>query len=117
MTRTVDVKADGETVDVEVEELGPLEVMTWAAKAPDQLKNAEKEVEVDVEVLNFMVDLATEQTVMTRDLLNELDKEELGRFLGAVVAYSFGEEADLERDEPEEIDFESDEFFSLDEWK
>jgi len=104
---TIDIRVDGETVEVEVEELSSLEIMRWAAKAPDSLKQGDPDkVKSGPELIDFMVELATEQTVLTEELLKELDQEELGRFLGGVVSYAFGEEADLNRDEPQTIDFD-----------
>lgn len=105
----IDVRVNGETVDVQVEELSPIEIMRWAAKAPDSLKQDEPELDsIGPESIDFMIELATEQTILTEELLQELNQDELGRFFGGVVAYAFGEEPDLDRDEPDTINFEDD---------
>lgn len=115
---TIDILVDGETVEVQVEELSSLEIMRWAAKAPDALKQGDpNEVKSGPELIDFMVELATEQTVMTEELLKELDQEELGRFLSGVVSYAFGEEPDLDRDEPQTIDFNEDGSVDLGDWE
>lgn len=115
---TIDVRVNGETVEVQVEELGSLEILRWAAKAPDSLKQGDPEaVASGPEIVDFMVELATEQTVMTEDLLDELDQEELGRFLGGVVSLAFGQDAELDRDEPQTIDFNEDGSVDLGDWE
>lgn len=110
---TIDVKVDGETVDIEVEKLSPVEVMKWAAKAPDSIKEADGEVTAGPEMVEYMVDLATSQTILTEELLSEIEKNELSRFLGGVIAYAFGEEADLKRTEEKSIEFETDDSFDF----
>ena len=104
---TIDIHVDGETVEVQVEELSSLEIMRWAARAPDSLKQGDPdEVKSGPELIDFMVELATEQTVLTEELLKEIDQEELGRFLGGVVSLAFGEKAELNRKNSQTIDFE-----------
>jgi len=115
---TIDIRVDGERIEVEVEELNSLEIMRWAAKAPDALKQGDPDaVASGPELIDFMVELATEQTVLTENLLKELDEQELGRFLGGVVSLAFGEEADLDRDEPQTIDFNEDGSVDLGDWE
>lgn len=115
---TIDIQVDGEMVNVQVEELGSLEVMRWAAKAPESLKQGNPEaVASGPEVVDYMVELATEQTLMTEELLDELEQEELGRFLGGVVALAFGQEPDIDRDEPKTIDFSENSSVDLGDWE
>lgn len=118
MTNTIEIQVEGETVEIEVEELSSLEQMRWAAQAPDALKQDSAEsVQVGPELIDYMVDLATAQTVMTEELLDELDQKELGRFLGGAVSIAFGEEPDLDRDELQTIEFNDDGSVDLDEWR
>lgn len=111
MTKTVDIKTpEGDTIYIEVEELGTVGRMRMAAKAPDSMLQEDTgEIRAKPEVVEYLVTLVEEQTVLTEELMEELSGEETSRLLEAVVAYSFGEEADLSRDDEQddEIVFDS----------
>lgn len=115
---TIDIRVNGETVDVHVEQLGSLEVLRWATKAPTSIKQEDPDdVQAGPEAIDFMVDLTTSQTIMTEELLDELDQDELARFLGGVISIAFGEEPELDRDEPQTFDFNDDGSVDLTDWE
>lgn len=114
------LEVDGEEVAIEVEELSQIEQMQMAAKAPDSMLQSDpSDVRVDKDVIDFLLDLVESQTVLTRELLNELDQEQISYVLNCVVAYSFGEEPDFGFEETEDrtIDFNSDGSVDLDDWE
>jgi len=100
--------------------------MLWAGKAPEGIKQADEEgeVAVDESVVEFLVDLTTSQTILTRDLLEELPQDELSRLFNGVVVYSFDEDgelpergADQYRMEDKEIEWNDDGSLDLDDWR
>jgi len=100
MTKSIDIRVDGEEVEIEVEELSSLEVLRWAAKAPNSIKGADPETAVeDPELITYLVEMTKSQTILTDELLEEIPPEELSRLLEGVVAYSFDSNVDLSRDE------------------
>lgn len=114
MTDTIDIRVDGEAVELEVEELSLIERMKKAAEAPEALLNSPNKV--TPETIQFMIDLITEQTVLTEDLIEELPKSEFERLMKGVVAISFDDDSlDLEREES--ITFNDDGSLDLDEWR
>lgn len=126
MTNTIEIRVDGESIDIEVEPLSALETMLWEGKAPEGIKQADEEGEVAVDegVVEFLVDLTTSQTILTRDLLEELPQDELSRLFNGVVVYSFDEDgelpergADQYRMEDKEIEWNDDGSLDLDDWR
>lgn len=125
MTETIDIKTpEGEVVEIEIEELSSLETMRMAAKAPDGIKtNDPDEIDVTLEAVQFMVDLATSQTILTEDLLEDLETDELNRALSGIASYAFGvEDVDLSREETDyeiddDIEFNDDGSLDLDDWR
>lgn len=127
MTNTIELRVDGESIDIEVEPLSALETMLWAGKAPGGIKQAdqESEVQVDEGVVEFLVDLTTSQTILTEDLLQELPQNELTRLFNGVVVYSFDEDGELpERGadqyrvgEDKTIEWNDDGSLDLDDWR
>jgi len=126
MTNTIEIRVDEESIDIEVEPLSALETMLWAGKAPEGIKQADEEgeVAVDESVVEFLVDLTTSQTILTRDLLEELPQDELSRLFNGVVVYSFDEDgelpergADQYRMEDKEIEWNEDGSLDLDDWR
>jgi hypothetical protein len=114
MTDTIDIRVDGETVELQVEELSRIERMKKAAEAPDVLLNGPNKV--TPETIQFMIDLITEQTVLTEDLIEELPKSEFERLMKGVVSISFDDDSlDLEREET--ITFNDDGSVDLEDWE
>jgi hypothetical protein len=95
MTNTVDLRVDGDRIDIEVEELSDLDMMLWAGRAPESLMGRVSEVKVDEDIVEFLIDLSTSQTLLTRDLLEELPQEELSRLFNGVVIYAFDSDEEL----------------------
>lgn len=86
-TETIEFESpDGETMEVEVEQFSSIEAMRRASEFP-------ADGCLDIETIDYMIDIATDQTVLTEELLNEFDKSELGELLGKVVSVAFGEES------------------------
>jgi len=84
-TETIEFESpDGETVDIEVEQFSSIESMQRAAEFPGD------SADVDMETINYMIDIATDQTVLTEELLNEFETSELGELLGKIVSTAFG---------------------------
>jgi len=126
MTKTIDIKTpEGNTVDIEVEEFSSLELMIWAGKAPDAISvENEEDVRVTQEVVEFIIEVAESQTILTRELMDELEQEELTRFFNGVVAYAFGaDDVDLSRTSGQDykfddtIEFNDDGSLDLDDWR
>lgn len=111
---TIDIRVDGETVELQVEELSRIERMKKAAEAPDGM--LDNPGTVTPEAIQFMIDLITEQTVLTEELIEEIPKAEFERLLKAVVAISFGDDSlDWEREET--ITFKDDGSLDLEDWR
>lgn len=124
MTNTVEIRVDGDRIDIEVEELSDLEQMIWAGKAPELLKKENvDEQPSDESVVEFLIDLTTSQTILTKELLDELPQDELVRLFNGVSVYSFdaGElperGAERHRVEDKTIDFNENGSLDLDEWR
>lgn len=105
MTTTFDIRGpDGTTVELDVEEFTPLKQTIWATKAPQSLTSlgaGEHDVEVGPEIIEFLIELVEEQTVLTEELIHELEQDELNRLFQGVVSISFGEEFDSSREKIE----------------
>jgi hypothetical protein len=122
MTDTIDIRVDGETVELQVEELSRIERMKKAAEAPDVLLNGPNKV--TPETIQFMIDLITEQTVLTEDLIEELPKSEFERLMKGVVSISFDDDSlDFEREQTDgfknerAITFNDDGSVDLEDWE
>jgi hypothetical protein len=96
-TNTFEIESpEGEMVEIEVEELSALNQMSWASKAPESIRSENMDdIEIDEDLVEFLVDLTTSQTILTRELLEELTQAELTRLFNGVVMYSFGGDGDL----------------------
>jgi hypothetical protein len=77
---------DGYMVEIEVEQFSSIESMRRAAEFPADATDDS----IDIETIDYMIDIATDQTVLTEELLNEFDKSELGELLGKIVSTAFG---------------------------
>jgi len=96
-TNTFEIESpEGEMVEIEVEELSALNQMSWVSKAPKSITSENMDdIEIDEDLVEFLVDLTTSQTILTRELLEELTQSELTRLFNGVVTYSFGGDSDL----------------------
>lgn len=126
MTNTIELRVDGDSIDIEVEPLSALQTMLWAGKAPEAVKAEDaSNVEVNEDVVEFLIDLTLSQTILTRELLEELPQNELSRLFNGVVVYSFDEDGDLpERgadqyrlDDDKTIEWNDDGSLDLDDWR
>jgi len=122
MSDTIELHVDGDVVHIDVDTLSSLEVFQWAAKAPDVMKQGETTIQATEEVLEFLVDLTTSQTILTRELLNQLPQEELSILFAGVVDLAFNEDAEFSRErvdssqDPKAVEWE-DGGLDLDEWR
>lgn len=121
-TNTFEIESpEGEMVEIEVEELSPLERMTWAARFPGDLSS--EGFNATPEIMEYLVELVEEQTVLTRELLDELNEHELSHTFNAVVVYSFDSDDSVERpsadnDEMQhDLEFNDDGSLDLDDWR
>jgi len=123
MTKTIDIRVDGEEVEIEVEELSPLEMLRWSAKAPNSIKTGNPEDAVtDPKLVDYLVDLTKSQTLLTEELLEEVPAEEISRLFNGVAGIAFDSEVDLSRDERdfsqnETIEFNDDGSVDLSDWQ
>lgn len=123
MTKTIDIRVDGEEVEIEVEELSSLEVLRWSAKAPNSIKTKDPEDAADdPKLVDYLVDLTKSQTVLTKELIGEVPPEELGRLFNGVAAYALGSDVDLSRDETDfsqnkTIEFNDNGSVDLSDWR
>lgn len=98
MTETIELRVDGDSIDIEVESLGALGRMRWATRAPSNLKGVEQgdaNIEATEELLDYLINLTTSQTILTRELINELPQEELNYLFNSVVKCSFEDDPDI----------------------
>jgi hypothetical protein len=128
MTNTIDIRVDGDSIDIEVETLSPIEQMLWAGKAPDEITDIDDTsggVSVGEETVKFLIELTTSQTILTRELLEELSQDELSRLFNGVVMLSFDSDHTLpERggdqyrlDTDDTVEWSDDGSVDLDEWR
>jgi hypothetical protein len=123
MTNTVELRVDGERIEIEIEPLTQIEKMLWAGKAPDTLIDGSADVSVSEELVEFLIDLTTSRTILNRKLLNDLPQRELNRLMNAAVVYSFDEDADFpergaeEYTEDTSIDWNEDGSIDLYDWR
>lgn len=91
--RIVTVNAGNESVDIEVDEFTGITKTMRAAEAPDVMTNAKAgdDVQVTPELIQYLLDITTEVTVLTEDLLDELEQEELVRVISHVTCHAFGQ--------------------------
>lgn len=104
MTNYVTIKTpEGDTVDIAVEELGSVGKMRMAAKAPSSMsQKSPSDIQATPEVVDFLIDLVEEQTILNEELIEELDHDQTSKLLDGVVAYSFGKEPQFEKDSTDE---------------
>lgn len=130
-THTIEITAVGESVSIEVEELGPIGQLKWVGRAPDSLMefttdDPDSDVTTlpnDPEIIQYLVDFTTENTILTAELLDELELEVLIRVISEVFAYGFGgEPVEQDEDAPTSvsdmsIELNDDGTVDLDEWE
>jgi hypothetical protein len=114
-TRTLEIRTpEGEYIDIEVEELNSIEQMRWAGKVPSSLKEGDPEnIETGPELIEFCIELAEERTILTEELMADLDQSELVRTINGIVAYSFGEDTFTGEDRTTAQDFKMSDDSSL----
>lgn len=93
MNQTTTLFIDEERIDVEIEELSPLEQRRWSYKLDVRPDGT---VAMSPKMVDWMVDLAVSQTILTKELVREIPSEELDDFFNDVVNASFGNEISSE---------------------
>lgn len=126
MSNTVELRVDGERIVIEIESFSALERMVWAGKAPDSIKQgSNNRMDVTEDVVDFLINLTTSQTILTESLLQELPEKELTRLFNAVVTYSFDENAELSdrgaeqyrADNSQRVEWNEDGSIDLEDWR
>lgn len=80
---------DGESMEIEVEEFSSVEVYQWAAMMPDDMPQRIKSGNLDAKAIQFCFALVEDRTVLTQELLEELDKEQVGQVIGETFKHAF----------------------------
>lgn len=131
MTQSMKIKGpDGDKIEVEFEEFGSVERLMYLARAPDDfIEQADGDgIELTPDLIDYFTDIIVSQTILTEDLLNEIEMVEITRLIAAAAQLLADEEIDVpepetgddyrfDDSERDAVEFNDDGSVDLDDWR